>query len=128
MSQELFTIRDRANEGVRLTLQTPDGEDTDHWLQVRHTWSDAFEIASEVEAARLQDAVLAAKGDKAKIAAAKLDSKYRIMAALVSGWSFEEECTPEAVEAFLRAAPQLCDKLDRFAVDSKAFFGNGSTS
>lgn len=128
MSQELFTIRDRANEGVRLTLQSLDGKDTDHWLQVRHTWSDAFELAHEVEMARLQDAVLAAKGDKAKVAKAKLDSKYRVMAALVAGWSFEEECTPEAVEAFLRAAPQLCDKLDRFAADSKGFFGTGSTS
>lgn len=128
MSQELFTIRDRANEGVRLTLQSPDGNDTDHWLQVRHTWSDAFELAHEVEMARLQDAVLAAKGDKAKVAKAKLDSKYRVMAALVAGWSFDEECTPEAVEAFLRAAPQLCDRLDRFAADSKSFFGSDSTS
>lgn len=125
---ELFHTRARANEGKRLALFAPDGSKTDHWLQVRHVWSDDFQTANEVALGEVRDAVLAAEGDTAKIAAIKRDAQYRLWAALVSAWSFDEECTPAAVEAFLREAPQIGSVLDKFAADSRRFFGNDSTS
>lgn len=125
---ELFHTRARANEGERLNLYTPNGKPTEHWLQVRHVWSDAFQEANDLAIARMQEAVLAANGDKAKIAAANRDAKFGLWAALVAGWSFDEPCTPEAVEAFLREAPQIGAQLDKFAADGRRFFGNGSTS
>lgn len=128
MTQALFHTRARANEGVRLPLYAPDGSQTEHWLQVRHVWSDAFQDANDAAVAEVSEAVLAAKGDKAAINDAKRAAQYRLWAALVADWSFDAECTPEAVEAFLREAPQIGRVLDKFAADSKHFFGNGSAS
>ena len=125
---ELFHTRARANEGVRLPLYAPDGSPTEHWLQVRHVWSDAFQEANDVAVAEVSEAVLAAQGDPAKIAAAKREAQIKLWAALVAAWSFDEPCTPEAVAAWLREAPQIGKVLDKFAVDSKRFFGNDSTS
>lgn len=125
---EIFHTRDRANEGRRLSLFAPDGTPTEHWLQVRHVWSDAFTEANDIAMAGVQDAVLAAGGDSAKIAAAKRAAQFKLWSALVSAWSFDEPCTPEAVEAWLRNAPQIGNALDRFAADSRSFFGNDSTS
>jgi hypothetical protein len=125
---ELFHTRARANEGKRLALHTPDGKPTEHWLQVRHVWSDAFTDANEVALSDVREAVLAAEGDKAKIAVAQRDAKFRLWAALVSAWSFDTECTPANVEAFLREAPQIGNVLDKFAADSAGFFGDGSNS
>lgn len=126
--QEIFHTRQRANEGVRLPLYTPTGEPTEHWLQVRHVWSDAFQEANDAAMAELQAATLAAQSDAALLARAKRDAQIRIWAALVSAWSFEQECTPEAVEAFLREAPQIGKVLDTFAADSRRFFGSDSNS
>lgn len=125
---ELFHTRARANEGVRLTLYAPDGSPTEHWLQVRHVWSDAFQEANDAAVAEVGEAVLAAQGDPAKIATAKREAQIRLWTALVAAWSFDEPCTPEAVAAWLREAPQIGKVLDKFAADSKRFFGNGSTS
>lgn len=128
MSQSIFHTRARANEGKRLQLLTPDGQKTDHWLQVRHVWSDAFQDANDAAMADMKDAVLAAEGDKDKIAEISRNAKYRVWAALVADWSFDEPCTQPAVEAFLREAPQIGKVLDNFAADSRGFFGPGSTS
>lgn len=125
---ELFHTRGRANEGVRLPLHAPDGSPTEHWLQVRHVWSDAFQEANEAELSRLQGIALDSQGDQEAIATAKREAQLRLWAALVAGWSFDAPCTPAAVVAFLREAPQIGKVLDTFAADSKRFFGNGSTS
>ena len=129
MSQmEQFHTRARANEGKRLKLYTPDGKPTEHWLQVRHVWSDAFQIAQDEELAKLKDALLAAGGDEAAVSELRRASQVRLLSALVCAWSFEADCTPEAVAAFLAEAPQIVAQLDKFAADSRSFFGNGSTS
>lgn len=123
-----FKTRERANEGKRLPLYAPGGGKTEHWLQVRHVWSDAFQDANETELAALQEGILSAQGDKDAITAIKRESQVKLLAALVSGWSFDGECTPEAVTQFLREAPQIAAQLDKFAADGRAFFGNDSTS
>ena len=125
---DLFKTRARANEGKRLALYAPDGGKTEHWLQVRHVWSDEFQIAQDAELSKLRQAQLAAGGDKAAVAELNRDSKIRLVSALVCAWSFEAECTPEAVAEFLAEAPQIVAQLDKFAADSRGFFGNGSTS
>ena len=127
-AMDAFKTRARANEGKRLTLYTPDGKPTEHWLQVRHVWSDAFQEAEAVETARISEALLAAEGDEVLIAEAKRQGKIRLWAALVAAWSFDTPCTPEAVADFLSEAPQIGRALDKFASGSRRFFGNGSTS
>lgn len=138
MSQmEQFHTRARANEGKRLKLYTPDGKPTEHWLQVRHVWSDAFQAANEAEVSGVREAMLAAAADDAKgradeakaaVDTAKQDAKLRIWSALVAAWSFPAPCTPEAVVEFLRDAPQIGEQIDKFAADSRRFFGSDSAS
>ena len=48
------------------------------------------------------------------------------MAALVIGWSFDEECTRENVKQLLKEAPYIADLIDRKAADAQLFFGKGS--
>lgn len=128
MSQDLFKTRGKANEGVKLELKTPDGKETEHWLQVRHVWSDAFQEANDLALAEVQEVALASEGDKGKIAAAKREAEVAIWASLVADWSFDQECTPENVAAFLRDAPQIGKAIDKFATDGRRFFGIDSTS
>lgn len=125
---QLFHTRARANEGKRLPLFTPDGKPTEHWLQVRHVWSDAFQSANEAEVAALRETMLENPEDKTVVDEAKREAQIRIWAALVSGWSFEIEATPEAVAEFLRDAPQIGAQIDKFAADARRFFGDDSTS
>ena len=128
MGMEDFYTRDKANEGQRLPLRTPDGQPTDHWLQVRHVWSDAFQSAEEASMREIQERIVAL-GDKAAdadIAKAKREGTNRLLASLVSEWSFDEPCTPDAVAAFLDKAPQIAEQINRFAADAKRFFGSES--
>lgn len=126
MGMEAFYTRDKAREGKRLTLHTPDGKPTEHWLQVRHVWSDEFQQAEQEAIAGLRNARL--DGEPGQIAQLQRDGKVRVLASLVAAWSFDHECTPEAVAEFLSNAPQIADQIDRFAGDSRAFFASESSN
>lgn len=128
MGMEAFYTRDKANEGQRLPLRSPDGKPTDHWLQVRHVWSDAFQAAEEASMREIQERIIALgdKPDDGEVAKAKRDGTNRLLASLVSAWSFDEECTPDNVAAFLAKAPQIAEQINRFAADAKRFFASES--
>lgn len=120
-----FYVRESANEGKRLPLRTPDGKPTEHWLQIRSQWSDRFrEVKADSERAIAELAGKSPEEQKAGLAEAKLD----LLTALVSAWSFDQPCTPEAVREFLHNAPQIAQAINSFAGDDGRFFRNGSTS
>lgn len=123
---ESFYTRAAANEGRRMPLKAPDGKPTEHWLLVRHVWSDAFmdteqRLVREEAAARL-----AAKAAGDDPAGGSDDRAIELLVSLVAGWSFEAECNPAAVRELLVNAPQIRKQLDRFAADARAFFGASS--
>lgn len=128
MGMEGFYTRDKANEGQRLPLRTPDGQATDHWLQVRNVWSDAFQSAEEASMREMQERIMAMgeKPEDGAVAAAKRDCTNRLLASLVAAWSFDEECTPDNVAAFLANAPQIAEQINRFSADGKRFFAQES--
>lgn len=128
MGMEQFYTRPKANEGRRLPLYAPDGSKTEEWIQARHVWSDAFRMAEEAGLRGAQEQVLGLgdKPDPAALDAIKCDAKIGLLASLIAGWSFPAECTPEAAAEFLRNAPQIAEKINRFAADSQGFFGDGS--
>lgn len=130
MGMEQFHTRERANEGRKLPLYTPDGKPTNDWILVRHAWSDAFVKAEDaaVRAAREIVMGMGEKPDPEAVAEVQRAARVKALSALVAGWSFEAECTPEAVAEFLAQAPQIADAIDKFAGDSKAFFGAESSS
>lgn len=122
---EQFAIRQRANDGRRVPLTLPDGTPTEHWLQIRSRWSDAFRQARE-EA--MQEVARMAQAGKAELEAALEQSLLAVRAALVSDWSFDEPCVSDNVRAFLREAPQVAELVDRAGADDQAFFGNAFAS
>lgn len=130
MSMEAFYTRDKANEGRKLPLYAPDGSPTDEWLLVRHAWSDAFRDAEDAGLREHREAVMALgeSPDPAAMKAIERRVRIKMLAAVVAGWSFDAECTPEAVAEFLQRAPQIADKIDDFAGDAKLFFANESRS
>lgn len=130
MGMESFYTRDKANEGRKLPLRTPDGKPTEDWIIVRHVWSDAFQKAEEAALREAREIVMGMgdKPDPEAVADVQRASRVKLLAALVAGWSFDAECTPDAVAEFLAQAPQIADAIDKFAGDSKGFFGEGSSS
>ena len=54
--------------------------------------------------------------------------RVRLVACLVSSWSFEQPCTPENVQAFLRESPQIMEATDKVAANRRAFFKGSSNS
>lgn len=127
MGLEQFYTRDKANEGRKLPLYTPDGAATEEWLLVRHVFSDAFIQAEESSLREARDAILAMsdKSDPVEVAKLQAGAKLKVLASLVAGWSFKIDCTPETVADFLAKAPQIAEQINSFAADSKGFFGDG---
>lgn len=126
---DAFKTRDKANDGVRVPLSTPDGKKTEHWLQIRSVWSDEYQAArSELIRQAIEDGkkVAEAKPEDANTLRKEADRRRRAVAAasLVGGWSFDLEFTEEAVAEFLLEAPQILAHVERIAEDNARFFGN----
>lgn len=118
---EQFYTLDKANEGRRLALETPNGKPTEHWLQVRSRLSDEFRGA---KAAALQAVALVSDDKREQVAR---DAQIAALAALIADWSFGE-CEPEKVRTFLRNAPQIAERVNTFAGDDEVFFASGSAA
>src|SRR5690606_26407498 len=102
IGMEAFYTREKANEGIKLPLHLPSGEPTEHWLRIRGVDSDEFRLA---EAESRRDAFrVASIEDPRERAKAIEDAKIDLLAHLVIEWSFDKECTLEAVKEFLREA------------------------
>ncbi len=121
-----FFTRGAANQGVQLPLYTPNGEKSEHWVRILGVDSDAFRSA---EADAKRDAFRIANIDSYEERSLEIArSKRRLIASLVSAWSFEAPCTIDAVEAFFIEAPQIMDAIDIAAGKRALFFAAGSSS
>lgn len=107
MDKSAFFTRSAHNEGKKLFLYTPDGKKTDEYLVVRGALSDEFR-AKNLESMR--KAMSAELNDEQR-----KELTYDAVAALIADWSFDEECTPEAVKELLKEAPQIEDQVNKFA-------------
>jgi hypothetical protein len=124
MDMEQFYTRDKANEGIKIPLVTPDNKETEHWLLIRGADSDAFRDA-ENEAKRA--IIRAAKDDEVKVADAAKEGALDLLAAVVKDWSFPQECSGENIKEFLLKAPQIGDRIDKVLADRSFFFAVKST-
>lgn len=117
-----LSINAASNAGVPLKLKTPDGEDA--FITVRSRWSDAFVKAETLEQRKIPTkAMLMAMSEADKEQLAK-DSANRMKAALVAGWSFDEDCTPENIVALFEDAPHIAEAVEAFASDAGKFYGS----
>lgn len=122
---EAFFTRQRANEGIELPLDLPDGTPTKHRIRIRGVDSDQFRAANADSRRRLAELVM--NREKATVDPADTDNeRFRLLASLVVSWTFELECTPDNVVTLLREAPQLAEQIDRIAAKRSLFFRNGS--
>ena len=119
-----FYTREKGNKGVRLPLYTPDGQPTEHYLEILSVDSDAFQMAQAELQRDLATANL--EKDRAKRFELVREAKNSAAAALVIGWSLEDKFTETAVKELLREAPQLVEQIDRAASNRALFFASGS--
>lgn len=120
--KEFFT-KANAEEGVTLPLFTPDGTPTAHWLKIRGIDSDTFAMA-EFEAKR-EMMNIAQIEDVRERDRRNMRNKTNLIASLVMGWSFEQECTKANVVNFLTQAPQIQEAINLAAGDRARFFKKG---
>lgn len=125
MGMDAFFTREKANEGIKLPLWTPQGTKSEHWVRILGIDSDAFRAAN-AEAQR--DAFRIAQiEDLTERSQAIADSKRRLVAALVVDWSFDRPCNVETVAEFFREAPQIMDAIDMASSKRALFFANRSS-
>ena len=125
-TMEDFYTRPTANAGVKMPLITPTGERSEHWLQVLGVDSDAFREANAAAQRRAVD--IAQISDDAERKAVLADEQRKLVAALVSGWSFDQPCTRDVVAELFRQAPQIQDAVDKIASQRAIFFAISSAS
>ncbi|WHI46599.1 hypothetical protein [Microbulbifer sp. VAAF005] len=119
-----FYTREKGNKGVKFPLYTPEGKATKHYLEILSVDSDAFQMAQS----ELQRDLAAANLEKDKLARFELvrEAKNKAAAALVVGWSLEDEFTDSALKELLLEAPQLLDQIDRASSNRALFFVSDS--
>lgn len=116
-----FYTRESANEGVKLPLFTPEGKETEHYLVIRGVDSDAFRLAeSEAKRSSIKIIGVEDEGERNNLV---YEGKIEMLSSLICGWSFEEKVSKENIKTLLREAPQIADRIDRFACDRTLFFG-----
>lgn len=128
--QDFFT-RQKANDGVRFPLALPDGTATEHWLLVAGLDSDRYRaLKAEQDRALLMQMREAGADDSKKeaVRAAADDAYLDRISILVTGWSFEQSCTPENVREFLQNAPHIRDAIDAVVSDRSLFYKLASKS
>ena len=129
ISMEDFFTREKANEGILVPLNLPDGTPTEHWIKIRGIDSDAFRKA-EAESKRkmmefardLADKKLTSEQEREARQAFVDQSRLELIASLAFEWSFPVELNKEMITKFLTEAPNQADILDRLAYDRVAFF------
>ena len=118
-----FHIVPKSQSGIVVKLELPDGTDTGETLTVRGADSVEFRKAQAASNRRGMDLLRDKKKiDPDELAIKQQDSITELIASLVSGWSFDAECTQANVVELLKNAPQIQELVDQTAGDRRNFF------
>lgn len=108
-----FFTRPHANKGAKMELVDPlTGKPSGEYLTVLGLESDAFHSALTAKRKRSLE-ILALSPEERE--AAEEDNDLTLFTALVTGWSFKEDFTEDALKSLLREAPQVKLAVDKFA-------------
>ncbi len=118
-TMEQFYTRQKAGEGVKIPLFTPDGQRTEEWIRVRGVDSDEFRTAEAAARRKAMEFGLIEDDNERRVAIRT--EELRCIAALIADWSFEF-IDPNTVVNFLREAPQIADAINRLAAKRALFF------
>lgn len=124
-----FYTRPASNAGIRLPLYDPlTGEETAHWLHVQGADSDAFQHGNlEAQRTIVREVGARPKITDAERAEVSAEARLRLLATVISAWSFGDNPSLEERIAFLRDAPQVAEALDR-AISNRRLFLHGNSS
>jgi hypothetical protein len=111
--KDYYLDEQKLDEGVRLPLRDKDNRLTADWLQVRYAYSDSYHAA--VTAAMRAEYV---PGES--VADTEMEHRFRHL--LVTGWSFDEPCTPDEVKAFFRRNPRVAAAVVETSMRTGLFF------
>lgn len=120
-----FFTREKANEGVKVSIPAPDGSDSEHWLMVHSSDCDAFQngrhsvIRSGIEVAKMPPEK---REDELRM------RQCRLAALLISDWSLEDEFSNESVADLMYNAPYIQGIVESAADNRRLFFGKESGS
>ncbi len=121
-----FSIKVQSEEGIKVPLLLPDGEETEHFLMVRGADSAAFRKAQARAHRGALELVKLSKAkkpiDEGDLAMRQAKVQRDLLSHLIAGWSFEAECTPETVSDFFHEAPQIEEMVNEIAGDRGRFF------
>lgn len=117
--KEFFT-RQKANEGRVLPLYLPSGEKSEHTITVLGIDSDTFKKKdNEMKRAALE----LSKDLKSDERAQEVEKlRVRLIASMVTAWTFDMEFTEANVVNFITEAPQIAEAINQFAANRRAFF------
>ena len=119
ITMEHFFTREGANAGAKMPLYLPDGTISEHFVVVLGTDSDLFRKA-EMEAKRA--AANIAQIENAETRDSMIaEEQLNLIASLVTGWSFPQECTKKNVLRFLKEAPQIAENINTYAAQRSNF-------
>lgn len=119
ITMEHFFTREGANAGAKMQLYLPDGTISEHFVVVLGTDSDLFRKA-EMEAKRA--AANIAQIENAETRDSMIaEEQLNLIASLVTGWSFPQECTKKNVLRFLKEAPQIAENINTYAAQRSNF-------
>lgn len=128
---------DKLKSGVRLPLFDKDGGISSDFLMVRWTWDDKVRAAMENLKREGRSRIVAVKPGMDKKQQKAVEVKNQVisdelvlegMAEQVSGWSFDEKMTKANLKAFLKARPDIADRVDTLAANTKLFFTDSGAS
>lgn len=123
--------------GVKLPLYAQDGSLSDDFVLVRWGWDDVVRASIDNSMQTMTAMIVPItagmeKGARAEAEAsnAKLQAQATLEArvAEVAGWSFAEKATPANIKAFLKARPDVAERIDKLSGNTKVFFTNSDKS
>jgi hypothetical protein len=126
MSIEQFYTVETANNGVKVMLSLPSGEESEHWLLVRGIDSDAARIAIEKHAR--ESAETAKIENDEERAKATRELQRRLIADFVIGWSFDKPFDRSEIERLFKNAPHILADIDKVVSNRSLFFKIASDS
>lgn len=132
-TMESFNVKAKSEEGIEMKLSLPDGTETEHYLVIRGSDSPTFKKALARNQRKQMELMKLQSNGKKKVDAGAMAMKQEknqreLVATLVVGWSFAEDCTPEAVSKFFENSPQIQEQVDEVAAERRHFFNKPSNN
>ena len=119
-----FYTKPHHNTAIRIEIVAPDGSGKIEWLEILGVESDIFRQSkrdSEIALYASLSGVTEPEKRLDIINKAKQDDQAKLLARLVTAWSFDEECTFDNVVDLLTNAPFIADSIDMKSSNIKAF-------